>query len=74
DNHVAAPMLTLVQRLVDHVRPALETAGDFDLVAAGLARLADVGNGAIRQRRAWQRGHDVGDVLAEVAAATLETP
>ncbi|PRC45927.1 carboxylate--amine ligase, partial [Mycobacterium sp. ITM-2017-0098] len=42
DNHVAAPMLTLVQRLVDHVRPALETAGDFDLVAAGLARLADV--------------------------------
>lgn len=72
ENHVAAPMLTLVHRLVDHVRPALETAGDYELVATGVARLAEIGNGAVRQRRAWQRGHDVGDVLAEAAAATLE--
>ena len=31
-----------------------------------------VGNGAMRQRRAWQRSHDIDDVLAEAAAATLE--
>ena len=37
-----------------------------------LARIAQHGNGAMRQRRAWQRGHDVADVLAEAAAATLE--
>jgi glutamate---cysteine ligase / carboxylate-amine ligase len=72
ENHVAAPMLSLVHRLVEHVRPALETAGDYELVAAGVSRLAEVGNGAIRQRRAWQHGHHVGDVLAEAAAATLE--
>ncbi|PRC50343.1 hypothetical protein C6A85_69955 [Mycobacterium sp. ITM-2017-0098] len=67
-------MLTLVQRLVDHVRPALETAGDFDLVAAGLARLADVVPALPRAPLTDGAVADVGDVLAEVAAATLETP
>jgi carboxylate-amine ligase len=36
-----------------------------------LARIAEVGNGAMRQRRAWARRHDVADVIAELAAATL---
>lgn len=72
EHHVAAPIRTLLDGLVEHIRPALETAGDYDLVTAGLKRLADVGNGAIRQRRAWQRGHDVGDVIAEAATATRE--
>jgi carboxylate-amine ligase len=72
ENHVAAPMPDLLRRLVEHVRPALEAAGDYELVATGLARVIDVGNGAIRQQRAWHRGHDVGDVLAEAAAATSE--
>ena len=66
-------MPDLLGRLVDHVRPALEAAGDYELVTTGLARVADAGNGAIRQRRAWERRHDVGDVLAEAAAATLES-
>jgi carboxylate-amine ligase len=34
--------------------------------------VTDLGNGATRQRRAWRRNHDVDDVLAEAAAATLE--
>lgn len=73
ENHVAAPALTLLDGLVERVRPALEAAGDHELVTSGLAALATRGNGATRQRRAWRRGHNVDDVLAEVAAATLET-
>jgi carboxylate-amine ligase len=42
------------------------------MVCTELARVAEVGNGAMRQRRAWQRSHDIDDVLAEAAAATLE--
>lgn len=72
ENHVGAPMLTLLNGLVERVRPALEAAGDFGLVTTELAHVAADGNGAMRQRRAWQRRHDVGDVVAEAATATLE--
>ena len=41
------------------------------MVRTELARIAEHG-GAMRQRRAWQRRHDIADVLAEAAAATLE--
>jgi carboxylate-amine ligase len=58
---------------VERVRPALETAGDHHLVTTGLAEIAQRGNGAMRQQRAWARRRDLGDVLTEAAAATLET-
>ena len=58
--------------LVDHVRPALEALGDYDMVCAELARIAEQGNGAMRQRRAWRRRREeVADVIAEAATATL---
>jgi carboxylate-amine ligase len=72
ESHESAPARTLLSRMVEHVRPALEAVGDYDLVAGELARIAEQGNGAMRQRRAWQRRHDVDDVIAEAAAATLE--
>jgi carboxylate-amine ligase len=72
ESHATVPAQELLNRLVDHVRPALETVGDYDMVCTELARVAEVGNGAMRQRRAWQRSHDIDDVLAEAAAATLE--
>ncbi len=59
---------------MERVRPALEAAGDYDLVTTGVAKVAELGNGAMRQQQAWTRRHDVRDVLAAVAAATLETP
>ena len=62
----------LLGRMVEHVRPALEAVGDYDLVTNELDRIAEQGNGAMRQRQAWQRRHDVADVIAEAAAATLE--
>ncbi|MEW5807949.1 MAG: glutamate--cysteine ligase [Actinomycetota bacterium] len=71
-SNTAAPMQTLLQRLVDRVRPALELTGDLELVRQGLAAVADQGNGAMRQRRAWRRRHDMRDVLAVATEATLE--
>lgn len=71
ESHETVPARTLLGRLVEHVRPALEATGDYDLVFDELHRVAEEGNGAMRQRRAWQRRHDVDDVLAEAAAATL---
>ena len=72
ESHASVPAVDLLNGLVDRIRPALEAVGDHDMVRAELARVADHGNGAMRQRRAWQRRHDVADVLTEAAAATLE--
>ena len=71
DSHAPIPARKLLQRMVDHVRPALEDVGDYQTVKCALARLDLDGNGAMRQRRAWHRRHDVKDVIAELAAATL---
>jgi len=72
DSHQSVSTQMLLGRMVEHVRPALEAVGDYDLVTGELDRVAEQGNGAMRQRRAWQRRHDVADVIAEAAAATLE--
>ena len=72
EGHESAPARMLLGRMVEHVRPALEAVGDYDLVTNELDRIAAQGNGAMRQRQAWQRRHDVADVIAEAAAATLE--
>ena len=71
ESHESVPARLLLDRLVEHVRPALEATGDYDLVFDELHRVAEQGNGAMRQRRAWQRRHDVSDVVAEIATATL---
>jgi len=69
--HECAPARKLLGHLVEHVRPALEAVGDYGLVTGELDRIAEQGNGAMRQRRAWQRRHDVDDVIAAAAEATL---
>lgn len=56
---------------VAEITPALRRIGDYDYAVAELERVGRDGNGASRQRRAWQRRGDVSDVLAEVADATL---
>jgi glutamate---cysteine ligase / carboxylate-amine ligase len=71
-SHTPAPTVRLLHDFVDHARPALEAVGDYELVRGEIDRLAAAGNGAMRQRAAWQRRHDVADVVAEAAAATLE--
>ncbi|WP_326545374.1 glutamate--cysteine ligase [Mycolicibacterium sp. ND9-15] len=71
ESHQRVPARALLDRLVEHVRPALEAVGDYDLVFGELHRVTEEGNGAIRQRRAWQRRREVSDVVAEAAEATL---
>jgi carboxylate-amine ligase len=71
ESHHCVSTRTLLDRMIEHVRPALEAVGDYDLVTGELDRIVEEGNGAMRQRRAWQRRHDVADVIAEAAAATL---
>ncbi len=71
ESHAPVPAVDLLRRLIEHVRPALEAVGDYDIAKDELDRIAEVGNGAMRQRRAWARRHDVADVIAEAAEATL---
>jgi glutamate---cysteine ligase / carboxylate-amine ligase len=71
ESHAPIPARMLLDRLVDHVRPALEAVGDYDVIKSELARIDAEGNGAMRQRHAWGRRHDVNDVIAELATATL---
>ena len=71
EGHQPAPTRMLLDRLVDRVRPALDAVGDYELVRAELDRITEQGNGAMRQRRAFDRRGQVADVIAEAATATL---
>ena len=66
-----APAMEVVGQLVDHVREALVAHGDLELVEAGVARLAEVGNGASHQRRTYERTGRLVDVVAEAARRTV---
>lgn len=61
------PAAEVVGALVDHIRPALDDAGDADRVSRGVERLLDAGTGAVRQRRAVADG-GLGALLRLIAA------
>lgn len=65
-----APAADLAAALVRWVRPALEVAGDYELVDESLARLVLEGCGAARQRAALARTGSLGGVLEFLAAQT----
>ncbi|MEU7765788.1 glutamate--cysteine ligase [Nocardia sp. NPDC049190] len=67
-----APNSTLLRRLIDHAAPALEEAGDRPFVDEASAAILARGNGANRQLAAFRARDDVGDVIRELAHATLE--
>lgn len=71
ESHAPTPARDLLDGLVDRIAPALRAVGDDDLVREELARLDQEGNGAMRQRAAWQRRGAVDDVIDAVAEATL---
>ncbi|MET7422802.1 glutamate--cysteine ligase [Dactylosporangium sp. NPDC005555] len=64
------PAAALADRLAALARPALEEAGDVDLVEGWLARLATHGDGATRQRAAAAVRGRLSDVVDELAAGT----
>jgi glutamate---cysteine ligase / carboxylate-amine ligase len=67
----AVPAREQLDALVQRVRPALDTLGEYDRVTSELDRIAVRGNGAMRQVRSWRRCGEVMDVIADAAAATL---
>ncbi|MEB4210903.1 glutamate--cysteine ligase [Mycobacterium sp. 94-17] len=71
NGHGAVPAAEQLGALVQRVRPALESLGEYDRVRHELERVVSVGNGAMRQLRAWRRRGEVRDVIADAAAATL---
>jgi carboxylate-amine ligase len=72
--HELAPARQVIGSLVDHVRPALEEAGDLDLVEALVERLLATGNGAIRQRRRYESsGGSLTAVVEDVLHRTRES-
>jgi glutamate---cysteine ligase / carboxylate-amine ligase len=63
-----APAAAVVDRLMAHLRPALESAGDWDEVNGLVERTMAGGNGAVRQRAAFARRGEMADVLALLLA------
>ena len=59
------PARTVVEALIDHVRPALEETGDAAPALDGLERLLARGTGASRQRAAFERG-GLEEVIADL--------
>jgi carboxylate-amine ligase len=64
------PTPVLVRQLVGRVRPALEDAGDLDLVLDLLESVVAKGCGADRQRRAYARNGKLTDVVDLLTAQT----
>jgi carboxylate-amine ligase len=71
DSNVA-PARDLLFRLIEHVAPALDEAGDRQFVDEAFAHLLARGNGAHRQVAALRARGEIDDVVEEVARATLE--
>jgi carboxylate-amine ligase len=65
-----APAGNLAAALVRWIRPALEFAGDYELVNESLARLLLDGSGAARQRAAFAREGRLADVVGFLATQT----
>ncbi|TWD73059.1 carboxylate-amine ligase [Kribbella amoyensis] len=53
------PIADVLQRLIEHARPALEAVGDLPRAAEGVRRILAEGNGAVKQRRAFREGDSV---------------
>jgi carboxylate-amine ligase len=66
------PARDVMAALVDHVRDALEEAGDLDRVADGVERVLRAG-GATRQRAAYERTGSVEGVVDDLLARTEAT-
>ncbi len=61
---------TVVAAFLNHVRDALDEAGDTCYVAESLARIATQGTGATRQRQALLRGDSLADVVRDAIDGT----
>ncbi|MHA7650580.1 glutamate--cysteine ligase 2 [Mycobacterium sp. ML4] len=67
----AVPVREQLSVLVHRLRPALDRLGEYHHVVQELDRVTALGNGAMRQLRAWRRRGAVHDVIEDAAAATI---
>jgi carboxylate-amine ligase len=67
------PATAALDALVERVADALSLAGDAELVADGLARLSATGDGARRQRAAYERTGELRDVVRDLVARTQDS-
>jgi carboxylate-amine ligase len=66
------PTRELARRLLDRLREHAQELGSADALA-GVEDLLARGNGAARQRVVFEANHDLREVAAEIAAATVAT-
>ena len=66
------PAADALAALAEAVAPALRAVGDTDLVDDGLSRLGHPGNGARRQRQAFERSGDLQGVVADLVTRTAD--
>ncbi|SES08588.1 carboxylate-amine ligase [Lentzea xinjiangensis] len=64
------PAAQLLHHLLRHVKPVLRETGELRAVTALLAKVLQLGNGAVRQRQAFQRRGRLEDVLAVLSRTT----
>jgi carboxylate-amine ligase len=64
-----APARRVLESFVERMRPALDDAGDREIVTAGFERLL-AATGASRQRAAYERGGSIEDVVADLVGRT----
>lgn len=69
---LAAPR-QVISALVDHVRPALDAAGDLALVEDLVERLLARGGGATRQRRVFEKEGELEAVVDDLRRRTEES-
>ena len=67
------PAAAMMEKMLSAVRPALEAEGNWEEVASLVHETLRCGNGAMRQRAAYQRNERVEDVVAYIVAATSES-
>ncbi|MEC3957675.1 glutamate--cysteine ligase [Nocardia sp. CDC153] len=67
------PVEDLLTRLIDRIRPALVQLDDLDFVINAVAALLSRGNGARRQLTAFRARGELGDVVDELAEATVSS-
>ena len=67
----AEPAAVVIGELLDFVAEGLEFHGDTERVTSSVKRILERGNGAARQRAAYERAHDLRDVVATVLRETV---
>jgi carboxylate-amine ligase len=69
--HTAAPAREVLTAFVEHLSPALDRAGDLDIVTKLLGGVLERGNGARFQRAAYARNGDIRSVVTAAVQRTM---